>query len=125
MSEAIPLEEEIEPRFAYQLPQPVGWKILIALPEVDSQTEAGIYKPDEAIQIEEVSTVVGCVLKLGPLAYKHEKFESTGPWCKEGDFIVMRAFSGTRITIHGNEFRLINDDTVEAVVEDPRGIERA
>jgi co-chaperonin GroES (HSP10) len=125
MSEAIPITEGEEKRYAHKLPEPVGWKLLIALPEVDEKTEAGIYKPEESILIEKVSTVVGVVVKMGPLAYKHDKFEATGPWCKEGDFIVMRAFSGTRINIHGHEFRLINDDTVEAVVEDPRGIERA
>ncbi len=29
------------------------------------------------------------------------------------------------VVIHGREFRIINDDTVEAVVQDPRGIRRA
>lgn len=37
----------------------------------------------------------------------------------------MRAYSGTRMKIHGKEFRLINDDTVEAIVRDPTGIVRA
>jgi co-chaperonin GroES (HSP10) len=64
-------------------------------------------------------------MAMGSDCYKDESKFPTGPWCKEGDWVVMRAFSGTRISIHGKEFRLINDDTVEAVVDDPRGIQRA
>ena len=62
---------------------------------------------------------------MGPDCYKDYAKFPTGPWCSEGDWVVMRAYSGTRINIHGKEFRLINDDTVEAVVNDPRGIQRA
>ncbi len=125
MAKTTSLEEKRSSRTATQLPEPTGWKILIALPEVDEKTDAGIYKPDQALEIEAVSTVLGCVLKMGPLAYQDEKKFTTGPWCEVGDWILMRAFSGTRIKIHGKEFRLINDDTVEAVVDDPRGVERA
>jgi len=125
MTKTTSLEEKRSSRTATQLPEPTGWKVLIALPEVEEKTEAGIYKPDKALEIEAVSTVLGCVLKMGPLAYKDEKKFPTGPWCEVGDWVLMRAFSGTRIKIHGKEFRLINDDTVEAVVDDPRGVERA
>jgi hypothetical protein len=37
----------------------------------------------------------------------------------------MRNYSGTRFKVNGQEFRLINDDMVEAVVDDPRGYTRA
>ena len=68
--------------------------------------------------------MVGFVIKMGPDCYRDKTRFPHGPWCKEGDFIIMRAYSGTRIKIHGKEFRIINDDTVEAVVDDPRGIHR-
>ena len=58
-------------------------------------------------------------MKLGDTAYKDEARFPTGPWCKEGDFVITRAYSGTRIKIFGNEFRIINDDTVEAVLAVP------
>ena len=112
-------------RSATQLPTPSGYKILIALPEVDEKTEGGIYKPDSLQEIEEVATVVGFVVSMGPDAYVDKAKFPSGPWCKDGDFVVFRAYQGTRIRIHGKEFRLINDDTVEAVVEDPRGYKRA
>lgn len=112
----------IEPKTARQLPVPCGWKILIALPEVIETTDGGIIKTTETLQNEEVSSIVGFVVSMGPLCYADFSRFPTGPWCSSGDWILMRAYSGTRISIHGREFRLINDDTVEAVVQDPRGI---
>jgi|TARA_R110002111_G_scaffold28816_2_gene61059 co-chaperonin GroES (HSP10) len=108
-----------------QLPDPKGYKLLIALPEVKEATESGIIKSAQSQHEETISTVVGFVLKMGPDAYASYARFPSGPYCRERDWVVFRAFSGTRIKIHGKEFRLINDDTVEAVVEDPRGVERA
>jgi co-chaperonin GroES (HSP10) len=110
---------------ATQLPKPQGYKLLCAVPEVEDKYESGIYKPESTVRIEEHSTVTLFVVAMGDMAYRDEEKFPTGPWCAEGDFIITRAYAGTRIKIHGREFRLINDDAVEAVVEDPRGISRA
>jgi|TARA_R100001530_G_scaffold122215_1_gene89783 co-chaperonin GroES (HSP10) len=118
-------DEAIQLKSASQLPEPTGYKILIALPEADKKTAGGIIKAEETLRIEETASVTGFVMKMGPDCYKDENKFPNGSWCKEGDWIIMRAFSGTRISIHGKEFRLINDDTVEAIVDDPRGIQRA
>ena len=107
-----------------QLPEPTGYKILIALPEVDEKTEGGIIKAQETMHLEEVGSIVGFVMKLGPDAYQDKKQIPNGAYCKEGDLILMRSYSGTRFSIHGKEFRLINDDSVEATVQDPRGIRK-
>jgi co-chaperonin GroES (HSP10) len=115
---------EGEVRGAKQLPEPRGFKILIALPELEEKTDGGIYLPEQVRNTEALATVVGFVLKMGDLCYQDEKKFPNGPWCNEGDWVLFRAYSGTRIKIHGKEFRLINDDMVEAVVEDPRGISR-
>jgi chaperonin GroES len=112
-------------RGATQLPQPAGFKLLIALPELEEKTDSGIYLPEQVREKESLATVVGFVLKMGSLAYKDPTKFPDGAWCKEGDWVLFRAYSGTRIKIHGREFRIINDDTVEGVVEDPRGIARA
>ena len=117
--------DEEAPQTASQLPEPKGYKLLIALPEVDEKTEGGIIKSAKYQYEEQIATVVGWVMSMGPDAYRDEDRFPNGPYCQQGDFVIFRAFSGTRIKIHGKEFRLINDDTVEAVVEDPRGIERA
>tara|TARA_R100001086_G_scaffold237031_1_gene160858 strand:- start:16 stop:426 length:411 start_codon:yes stop_codon:yes gene_type:complete len=117
--------EEEDPRYASQLPEPKGYKLLIALPEVEEATEGGIIKSVQSQHEESIATIVGWVMSMGPDAYVNYSRFPNGPYCQVGDWVVFRAFSGTRLKIRGREFRLINDDTVEAVVEDPRGVERA
>jgi co-chaperonin GroES (HSP10) len=110
---------------ATQLPKPSGYHILVALPEADEKYDSGLIKADETRRFEEVLATVFFVVELGPDCYNDKEKFPTGPWCKPGDFVLARPNSGTRLKIHGREFRLINDDTVEAVVQDPRGISRA
>jgi co-chaperonin GroES (HSP10) len=111
---------------AKQLPDPAGYKLLCMVPNIEEKYgESGLIKADETLRVEEQTTVVLFVVKVGPGAYKDATRFPDGPWCKVGDFILTRAYSGTRIKIHGTEFRIINDDTVEAIVQDPRGISRA
>lgn len=110
---------------AKQLPDPSGYRILCALPEVEDRFDSGLLKADITKHHEELLTTVLFVLKLGPDAYKDATKFPSGPWCKEGDFILVRPHVGSRIKIHGREFRIINDDCVDGIVEDPRGISRA
>jgi co-chaperonin GroES (HSP10) len=109
---------------AKQLPKPSGYHILCTIPEIEKEFESGIIKADETLHYEEVLTTVLFVVAVGPDCYKDPTRFPSGPWCKQGDFILVRPNSGSRLIIHGREFRLINDDTVEAVVDDPRGIRR-
>jgi len=109
---------------AKQLPDPTGYHILCAIPDIEQKYDSGIIKADITVHHEEILTTVLFVVKVGPDAYKDTVKFPTGPWCKEGDFVIVRSNSGTRLDIHGKELRIINDDTVEAVVEDPRGIRR-
>ena len=92
---------------------------------LEKKTKAGLHLTDETVAEAQIATNVCKVLRIGPDAYKDKERFPDRPWCKEGDWIVMRAYSGTRIKVHGKEFRIINDDSVEAVVEDPRGVVRA
>ena len=110
---------------AKALPEPAGYRILVAIPEQEKEYESGIIKADSVMHTEELLSTVFFVVKLGPDCYKDEKRFPNGPWCKEGDFILARPNSGTRLKIHGREFRIINDDSVEGIVQDPRGITRA
>lgn len=110
---------------ATQLPEPKGYRILCAVPDVEEKYSSGILKADTAKRVEENSTVVLFVIKMGDMCYLDKERFPTGPWCKEGDFVLTRAYAGTRFKIHGREFRIINDDTVEGIVEDPRGYSRA
>jgi co-chaperonin GroES (HSP10) len=109
---------------ATQLPKPVGYRILCAIPEAEKEHDGGILKSDETMRNEETLTTVLFVIDLGPDCYVDKVKFPTGPWCKKGDFILVRPHAGTRLVIHNKEFRIINDDTVEGVVSDPRGIRR-
>jgi|TARA_R110001606_G_scaffold299621_1_gene447382 co-chaperonin GroES (HSP10) len=119
------MSEATEEDKAKQLPEPSGYHILCTVPNIEDKYESGLIKADTTKHFEEVLSTVFFVLKLGPDCYTDKTRFPSGPWCKEGDFILARPNSGTRVKIHGKEFRLINDDSVEAVVEDPRGISRA
>ena len=113
---------------AKQLPDPKTFRLLCVVPEAMeafADSEIGIVKSNQSMHYEEVLTPVLFVVKLGPDAYTDTARFPNGPSCKEGDFVIVRPNSGTRLKIHGREFRIINDDSVEAVVEDPRGITRA
>ena len=119
-------EENENEASAKQLPDPTGCKVLCAVPAIDEKFEGTeLYRPDSLAKLEEHATTVLFVLKVGPDAYKDDRKFPSGPWCAEGDFVLVRAYSGTRFKIHGREFRLLNDDQIEAVVQDPRGITRA
>ena len=120
-SEAEVQEEEK----AKQVPIPSGYRILCAVPEVEKTTESGIALSDDYIKREELLATVLFVVEVGPDAYRDQKKFPTGPWCQKGDFVIVRPNAGTRLVIHGKDFRMINDDSVEAVVQDPRGIKRS
>lgn len=110
---------------AKQLPIPSTYHILCALPDIEDEYESGLVKAGQTLHYEEVMSPVLFVVALGPDCYKDKARFPSGPSCKVGDFILVRPNTGTRIKIHGREFRMINDDSVEGVVEDPRGISRA
>jgi co-chaperonin GroES (HSP10) len=115
---------EVEDSTVSQLPEPMGYKILIAMTGVSEKTQGGVIRPEAMRSAEETASIVGFVVKIGKDAYNDKRKFPNGAFCKEGDFVIFRSYSGTRFKIHGKEFRLINDDTVEAVVDDPRGYER-
>jgi co-chaperonin GroES (HSP10) len=110
---------------ARQVPDPSTFHLLCVLPEIDEEYESGLIKAGQTMHFEEVLSPVLFVVKMGPDAYKDTTRFPSGPSCKVGDFVLVRPNTGTRIKIHGKEFRIINDDSVEAVVQDPRGITRA
>jgi len=110
---------------AKQIPDPSTYHLLCVLPDVEEEYESGLVKAGQTMHYEELLSPVLFVVKMGPDAFKDEKRFPSGASCKVGDFVLVRANTGTRLKIHGKEFRIINDDSVEAVVQDPRGIKRA
>ncbi len=117
--------KEVKEEVKLKIPQPAGYKLLIKPLEVKEKTDTGVYMPDSLKSAEQTASVIGFVVKAGPDAYRDKEKFPNGAYCEEGDFVIFRSYSGTRFKIDKQEFRLINDDTVEAVVDDPRGYSRA
>ena len=122
-ADATPLPETAEKK-AKQIPNPSGFHILCMVPEAEGKFDSGIIKSDETRRYDELLTTVLFVVDMGPDCYADKERFPNGPYCKKGDFILVRPNAGTRLVIHDREFRIINDDSVEAVVQDPRGIKR-
>tara|TARA_R100001369_G_scaffold36799_1_gene62208 strand:+ start:885 stop:1268 length:384 start_codon:yes stop_codon:yes gene_type:complete len=119
------VEEITEEELENQLPTPVGYRVLIAMPEVeDTYGDSGIIKSNREVQLDTVMSTIGLVLDMGKQAYSDEDRFPTGPWCKQGDYVMFRMNTGTRFKVNGVEYRLMNDDSIEAVVSDPRGVTR-
>jgi len=118
-------KKNYEEEYKLKLPAPKGYKLLIAIPKVEEKTESGVYMPDTLTKMEQTANVVGLVLEMTEDAYEDKQTFPNGAYCKKGDFVIFRSYSGTRFKVKNEEFRLINDDTVEAVVNDPRGFVRA
>ena len=105
-----------------RMPNPTGWRILVLPYRGKGKTEKGLYMPDTVVEQQQVSTQVGYVLKVGPLAYKDsEKFPS-GPWWEETDWVMFARYSGSRFNIDGGEVRILNDDEILARINDPEDV---
>ena len=111
---------------AAYLPRPRGCKILIGIPKMERKTAGGLALPDEMVEREEAAGTLARVLAIGPDAYKTLE-GCSAPYCKVGDWVVMRPYSGTRFKIEQweHEFRLVNDNTIEGTIDDPSFLMRA
>jgi co-chaperonin GroES (HSP10) len=108
------------------IPKPVGYRVLVALPNVEeTYGDSGLVKANETMRHEYILSIIGLVLDMGAEAYTDPDRFPTGPWCKPGDYVMFRANTGTRFKIGDQEYRLMNDDSIEAVVPNPRMISRA
>jgi len=115
-----------EQEFEAQLPSPVGYRLLIALPQAPETYEGTkVLKTDTERTRDHIMSIIGLVVDMGDQCYSDPDRFPTGPWCKPGDYVMFRMNSGTRFRMGDTEYRLMNDDSIEAVVADPRGIQRA
>lgn len=108
-----------------QIPTPVGYHLLVMMPSVEkTYGDSGIIKADKTVHDDSIMSMIGVVLDMGHQAYTDKERFPTGPWCSVGDHVMFRYNTGTRFTVQGQEYRLMNDDSVEAIVKDPRGVAR-
>lgn len=105
-----------------RLPTPTGWRILILPYRGKGKTEGGILLADKTLEQQQVSTQVGYVLKVGPLAYKDENKFPSGPWCQEKEWVMFARYAGSRFNIDGGEVRILNDDEILARILSPEDV---
>jgi len=123
MTDAAEKIEVTDEEFELQLPRPVGYRLLVAMPEVEQTFgDSGILKADSTKHQDYITSIIGLVVDAGEQAYADKDRFQEGPWCKVGDYVVFRMNTGTRFKVNGKEFRLMNDDSIEAVIPDPRVI---
>ena len=122
-----PIKNDVsDEQWEEQLPKPVGYRVLVALPDIDDYYQnTSLLKTDNEKHREYIMSIMGVVIDMGSDAYSDKERFPEGPWCKQGDYVMFRMNTGTRFKIDGVEYRLMNDDSIEAVVADPRGVTRA
>jgi co-chaperonin GroES (HSP10) len=126
MTEQVAVNEVVtDEEMEQQIPKPVGYRVLIALPTIEDKYDSGLMKSERTLHEEKILSTMGIVLDMGGEAYSDNERFPNGPWCKIGDFVMFRPNSGTRFKVNGQELRLLNDDSIEAVVPDPKGVTRA
>ena len=114
--------QKIDVSMMDRLPSPTGWRLLILPYRGKGKTEGGVLLPDAVIDRESLATVCGFVLKAGPLAYDDKEKFPGGAWCKEKDWVIFGRYAGSRFKIDGGEVRILNDDEIIAVIQDPADI---
>ena len=119
-----PIKNDVsDEQWEEQLPKPVGYRVLVALPDIDDYYQnTSLLKTDNEKHREYIMSIMGVVIDMGSDAYSDKERFPEGPWCKQGDYVMFRMNTGTRFKVNGKEFRLMNDDSVEAVIPDPSGI---
>ena len=123
MSEVVNINDVFEEDWEAQLPKPVGYRLLVALPDIEDYYKgSSLLKTDTEKHREYIMSIMGIVIDMGDGAYSDKERFPEGPWCKPGDYVMFRMNTGTRFKVNGKEFRLMNDDSIEAVIPDPSGI---
>ena len=105
-----------------RIPKPTGWRIVLLPYRGAEKSKGGILLSDQTWEKQQITTVCAYVLAVGPLAYKDEAKFPEGAWCKEGDWIIFGRYAGARVGLDGGEIRIINDDEVLAVINNPEDI---
>jgi chaperonin GroES len=86
--------------------KPLGERALVKVVEREETTQSGIVLPDTAKQKPQTAEVVA----VG-------QFENEVK-VNEGDVIVFAKYSGTEITLDGEDYMILDSDDILGVVED-------
>lgn len=92
--------------------KPLGYRVLILPDEVESVTAGGIIIPDSAKDVTQEAQFKGTIMALGKDAFDRC---STKP--KVGDSVFYTQYEGVlQEGVDGKEYRIINDDAVNAML---------
>ena len=112
-----------------RLPQPTGWRVLIAPFNPPKKSKGGILLNQKTLDEDAIQTNVGYVLRMGPLAYADKERYPTGPWCEEKQWVIFARYAGSRFRLNdekraafGSEVRILNDDEILARILDPEDV---
>ena len=104
------------------LPKPVSYRILVRPYQPSKKTKGGLYLTEKTLETQQMTTVVGLVVKMGDLCYVDKEKFPTGPWCKEGQFVVYGRYTGARFKTKYGEHRILNDDEIIGTINKPEDI---
>ncbi len=118
------LEAKIRPE---DLPEAVGWRVLIEPIEVEEKTKGGLFLPEEAKKAKEYLRYIGRVVTMGPLCYKHAKFEGGEPWCQVGDWVAYGQYAGQEVVVRTEDgsrvkLKIVNDDEILSKIPNPEAV---
>ena len=112
-----------------RLPQPTGWRVLIAPFNPPKKSKGGILLNQKTLEEDAIQTNVGYGLRMGPLAYADKERYPTGPWCEEKQWVIFARYAGSRFRLNdekraafGSEVRILNDDEILGTILDPDDI---
>lgn len=80
------------------VPIPEGYRLLIDPKKPIDRTDSGIVLTDETVRAQKYTRYYGRVLRVGPTAYTHPKFEGHR-WCSVGDWVVFNPHDGLSIKL--------------------------
>ena len=118
----VPTDPKGIEEYLKQLPDPVGYRMLVRPYSGEKKTDGGIILTDETSEKIQMTTVCALVVKMGDLCYKDKEKFPKGPWCELNNWIIFSRYAGSRFKIDGGEVRILNDDEVIANIADPNDI---
>ena len=107
---------------ASKLPKPTGWRLLVLPHRGQGKTKGGVILSDKTVEETQIATNVGLVLAIGPDAYNDKERFPNGAWCKKNDWVIFARYAGSRLNIQGGELRILNDDEILGITDDPESI---
>ena len=96
--------------------KPFDARVLVKKPERQEQTESGIFLPDTVN--EQTQTAQGIVISVGQGSRNMNTGEYMPMPLNEGDTIIFTKFSATEIQHEGEEFFVVTERDIIAVVEE-------